>query len=402
MPNIHVIPRTLSSKLEQLATQFPVVTLTGPRQSGKTTLCRQVFAKHAYVSLERPDHRAFARDDPKGFLAAHASGVILDEIQHAPELASWIQPLVDDDPRPGRFILTGSENLTLTAATSQSLAGRTAVLQLLPFDLSEIESTHLAHGDLVTTLWRGGYPAIFDRDLLPTDWLGAYVATFVERDVRQLLNITELEAFRTFLGLCAGRSASLLNASELGRDAGISHHTARSWLSVLEACYLVYRLVPWHRSFSKRLIKSPKLHFWDSGLACYLLGISEPNQLTRHPLRGALFESWVVSEVHRWFIHRGLPVRAWFYRDQRQLEADLLVQTPSGLLALEVKSAATIPPAPFESLKRVRALWEGARDEPPRLGVIYGGDDDQHRSEGSIVSWRRVGQLLGAEPPATS
>lgn len=389
-----VFPRNLRPKLEQLAQQFPVVTLTGPRQSGKTTLCRQAFAGHAYVSLERPDHRAFARDDPKGFLAGYAGGVILDEIQHAPELPSWIQPLVDDDPRPGRFILTGSENLTLTAATSQSLAGRTAILHLLPFDQSEIESTSLAGSDLVTTLWRGGYPAIFDRGLSPTDWLAAYAATFVERDVRQLLNITELEAFRTFLGLCAGRSASLLNASEIGRDAGISHHTARSWLSVLEACYLVYRLPPWHRSFSQRLIKSPKLHFWDSGLACYLLGITEPGQLVRHPLRGALFESWVVSEVHKWFIHRGLPVNAWFYRDQRQLEVDLLVQTPSGLLALEIKSGATIPPAPFESLKRWQALSQSAGAEPPRIGVIYGGDDDQLRSEGSVVSWRRVSKSL--------
>lgn len=332
--------------------------------------------------------------NPRGFLAAHSGGAILDEIQHVPELASWLQPLVDDDPRPGRFILTGSENLTLTAATSQSLAGRTAILQLLPFDQSEIDSTNLAGSDLVTNLWRGGYPAIFDRGLPPTDWLAAYAATFVERDVRQILNITELEAFRTFLGLCAGRSASLLNASELGRDAGISHHTARSWVSVLEACYLVHRLAPWHRTFSKRLIKSPKLHFWDSGLACSLLGITEPRQLVRHPLRGALFESWVVSEVNKWFTHRGLPVRAWFYRDQRQLEADLLVQTPSGLLAIEVKSAATIPASPFETLKRLQSLWQSAGEEPPRIALLYGGDEDQKRSDGNIVSWRRVHRLL--------
>jgi uncharacterized protein len=194
--------------------------------------------------------------------------------------------------------------------------------------------------------------------------------------------------------LCAGRSACLLNASELGRDAGISHHTARSWLSVLEACYIVHRLTPWHRSFSKRLIKSPKLHFWDSGLACFLLGITEPRQLAHHPLRGALFESWVVSEVHKWFVHRGLPVRAWFYRDQRQLEANLLIQTQSGFLAVEIKSAATIPASPFEALKPLQTLWQSAGEAPPRIALLYGGDEDQKRSDGSIVSWRRVHRLL--------
>ncbi len=390
-----MIPRTLTPRLEELARQFPVVTLTGPRQSGKTTLCRQVFAQHPYVSLERPDHRAFARDDPAGFLAAYPDGAVLDEIQRAPELASWLQPLVDEDPRPGRFILTGSENLTLTATTSQSLAGRTAMLQLLPLDGSEVNSTSFAGSDLFTTLWRGGYPAIFDRELSPTDWLAAYTSTFVERDVRQVLNISELEAFQTFLGLCAGRTAGLLNLSELGRDAGISHNSARSWLSVLEACYVVQRLSPWHRSFSQRLIKSPKLHFWDTGLACYLLGITDPEQLRRHPLRGALFESWVVSEVHKWFIHRALPVRTWFYRDQRRHEADLLVQAAGGLWVVEVKSGATVPSSPFESLKQVQSFWVAANEPPPRALVIYGGDEDQIRTEGRIVSWRHLQQALG-------
>lgn len=390
-----MIPRTLTPRLQELARQFPVVTLTGPRQSGKTTLCRQVFAHHPYVSLERPDHRVFAREDPRGFLAGYPDGAVLDEIQRSPELASWLQPLVDDDPRPGRFILTGSENLTLTATTSQSLAGRTAMLQLLPLDGAEVNSTGFAGSDLFTSLWRGGYPAIFDRDLSPTDWLAAYTSTFVERDVRQVLNISELEAFQTFLGLCAGRTASLLNLSELGRDAGISHNSARSWLSVLEACYVVQRLAPWHRSFSQRLIKSPKLHFWDTGLACYLLGIMEPEQLRRHPLRGALFESWVVSEVHKWFIHRALPVRTWFYRDQRRHEADLLVQAASGLWVVEVKSGATVPSSPFESLKQVQSFWRAANEPPPRALVVYGGDDDQIRTEGRIVSWRHLHQALG-------
>lgn len=389
-----MIPRTLGARLDQLARQFPIISLTGPRQSGKTTLCRQVFADTAYVSLERPDHRAFAKDDPKGFLDTYPSGLVLDEIQRVPELASWLQPLVDEDPRPGRFILTGSENLTLTAATSQSLAGRTVMLRLLPFAWTEIGSTKYSGSDLFSAMWRGGYPAIFDRNLDPTDWLASYASTFVERDVRQLLNVFDLEAFQTFLGLCAGRTAGLLSASGLGRDAGVSHNTARSWLSVLEACYLVHRLPPWHRNLGKRLTKSPKLHFWDSGLACYLLGIDQPERLRLHPLRGALFESWVASEVHKWFIHRGLPARTWFYRDQRGLEADLLVQGPSDLLAVEMKSGATLPGSPFENLRRLQALWKSAGEKPPSIAVVYGGDDDQRRTEGPVLSWRNVHRLF--------
>ena len=248
-----MIPRTLHRKLRQLARQFPVVTVTGPRQSGKTTLCQMVFPAKTYVSLEAPDVRAYAQQDPRGFLAQHASGAILDEVQRVPDLLSYLQGEVDSRPTPGRFILTGSANLALLGNVSQSLAGRTAVLTLLPLAHGEALRFPDPSGDLFATMWRGGYPAIYDRRPEPADWLGSYVATYVERDVRQILNVTDLLAFQNFLGLCAGRSAQLLNLSALAADAGITHNTARAWLSVLEASYLAFRLPALHANVRKRL-----------------------------------------------------------------------------------------------------------------------------------------------------
>ncbi len=389
-----VIARTLAPRLRDLAAGFPVITVCGPRQSGKTTLCRSVFPDKPYRSLERPDTRAFARDDPRAFLAALPSGAVLDEIQRVPELTSWLQPLVDEDPTPGRFILTGSQNLALTEATTQSLAGRTAIVELLPFSRPEVRRTPHADDDLMTTLWRGGYPAIFDRGLDPRDWLGAYTSTYVERDVRQLLAVGDLEAFQTFLGLCSGRSGSLLNLSDLGRDAGVTHNTARAWLSVLDASYLAYRLKPWHVNLGKRLIKAPKLYLWDSGLMCSLLGIQEPGQLWAHPLRGAVFETWVASEVRKRFVHQASVPRMWFYRDQRKLEADLVVEADARTVLIEVKSSSTIPPRPFRTLRDVQQLWVDAGRPAPELVVLYGGDESQERTDGRIVSWRDVDAVV--------
>lgn len=389
-----MIPRTLSAHLERIALQFPVVTVTGPRQSGKTTLCRAVFKAKPYVSLERPDQRQFATEDPQGFLNTYPDGAVLDEIQRVPELTSWLQPLVDEDPRPGRFILTGSENLTLTQSTSQSLAGRSSMDRLLPLAYDELTQGNAASEDLLETIWTGGYPAIFDRRIAAGDWLAAYTQTFVERDVRLLLNVGDLSTFQTFLGLCAGRTASILNLSSLARDCGVSHNTVRSWLSVLEACHIVFRLNPWHVNVSKRLVKSPKLHFWDTGLVCYLLGILSPEHLRNHPLRGALFETWVVSETHKWFMHRGLSPQCWHYRDQQQLEADLLVQTRRGLVPIEIKSGATVPREPFEALRKVSSVLTGANQSLSRPLVIFGGNDGQRRTHGEIQPWKRLHEAL--------
>jgi predicted AAA+ superfamily ATPase len=301
-----VILRTLEPKLLAPA-RNPIVTVTGPRQAGKTTLCRAAFPEKPYVSLEAPDTREYAIHDPRGFLADHAAGAIIDEVQRAPDLLSYLQGEVDARPAGGRFVLIGSANLALLASVTQSLAGRTAVLHLLPLGGEDLRRAPTRPSGLWETLFTGGYPAILDRGLDPHDWFSSYVGTYVERDVRELLNVTDLLAFQTFLRLCAGRPAQLLDLSALAPDAGITHNTARAWPSVLEASFLAHRLPRWHANVTSRLVKTPKLHFYDSGVLCFLLGIRRAEQVREHPLRGAIFESWVVSEIVKARVHRGLP-----------------------------------------------------------------------------------------------
>lgn len=382
-----MITRTLQAYVERMAERYPVVTITGPRQSGKTTLCRMAFPDKAYISLEAPDTRAFALDDPRGFLGGLPEGAVLDEVQRAPELLSYLQVLVDEDPSPGRFVLTGSQQLGLSAAISQTLAGRTAVLTLLPLGLEEIGRFERSPEGLLETLLTGGYPAIHDRDLLPFEWLRDYVATYVERDVRQLLGVRDLTTFQTFLGLCAGRSGQLLSLSALGSDAGVSHHTAREWLSVLETGYVAHRLPPLSANINKRLVKTPKLHLYDSGLLCYLLGVHSIDQLRYHPLRGMIFESWVVSEIIKARVHRGLPARAHFYRDRRQLEVDLVLDLPDALVAVEVKSGQTISSQFLRPLEKLSAL---SAPRAVRRRLVYGGDESQRRSGAEVIPWRCV------------
>ncbi len=287
-----MIARTLLPKLLSQARAFPVVTLTGPRQSGKTTLVRAAFPDMPYVSLEAPDMRQFALSDPRGFLANYPGGVILDEVQHVPDLFSYIQVIVDEN-RQARFILTGSSNFLLMERISQSLAGRTAVLTLLPFSFEELPPGPEAYEERI---FCGGYPPLYDRGLTPTDFYPAYIQTYVEKDVRLLKNIGDLNAFIQFTQLCAGRIGQPINYASLASDAGISPNTAKSWLSVLEAAYVLYRLQPFYRNFNKRLIKSPKLYFYDTGLACSLLGIRSAEQVGLHYLKGALFENLIISE----------------------------------------------------------------------------------------------------------
>ena len=290
-----MIERRLTSTLLRLAGSFPVVVMTGPRQSGKTTLAKAVFADKPYVSLENPDELAFAVEDPKGFLRRFDSGAVFDEAQRWPELFSWLQGMVDENPAPGRFVITGSQQFGLLAGVSQSLAGRAGMTHLLPLSLAEIPGLNEQRFSLDTSMIIGGYPAIHSREVAPEEWFASYVATYVERDVLQVLKIQDLSAFQRFLRLCAGRNGQLLNLSALAGEAGISHSTARAWLSVLESSYLVHLLPPYYRNFGKRLLKSPKLYFLDVGLASWLLGIRSAETLALHPLRGALFDSLVVS-----------------------------------------------------------------------------------------------------------
>jgi predicted AAA+ superfamily ATPase len=385
------IERDLAPRLKRMAGAFPIVTVTGPRQSGKTTLCRATFGDKAYVSLENPDAREYALRDPRGLLADHAAGAVFDEVQRAPEFLSYLQTEVDQRPRRGRFILTGSANFSLLQSVAQSLAGRTALLQLLPLSLTEVRRFADAPSDLFTLLWSGAYPALYDRGLTPAEWFGAYVGTYVERDVRQLLNVTDLVAFQTFLRLCAGRSGQLLNASGLGADAGVTHNTARAWLSVLEASYVAFRLPPLHANVRKRLVKTPKLHFYDTGLLCFLLGISKVDHLREHPLRGFIFESWVVGEIVKSRANLGLAPNLSFYRDSKGVEVDVVLDRGTELVAVETKSARTVADDFFHALRAFR-IAIGASKRPPKIEpmVIYAGDQRQNRTEASVIPWGEI------------
>ena len=385
-----MVRRILQRRTREAAKQFPTLTITGPRQSGKTTLCRMAFPSMAYVSLESPDTREYALRDPRGFLREHAAGCILDEVQRTPTLLSYLQEMVDADPRPGRFILTGSANFALLESVSQSLAGRTAVLHLLPLDREETRRFPEHPGDLFTTLWTGGYPVLFDRGIPPRDWFGSYVSTYVERDVRQVVNVTDLIAFQTFLRVCAGRSGQILNLSGLASDCGLSHNTARAWLSVLEASYIAHRLPSEHVNVTSRAVKRPKMHFTDSGLLCYLLGIEKPDQIRSHPLRGAIFESWVYSELLKARLHRGLPSNLSFYRDRKGLEVDFLLRRGEEITAVEAKSGETIAPDCAVALDRLARYLEGATASIVKV-VIYGGAPDQRRTGVTFLGWDRAG-----------
>ena len=384
-----MIPRTLEQKLHELTRYYPVAVVTGPRQSGKTTLCRMSFPDKPYISLEALDIREFATGDPRGFLTNYADGVMVDEIQNAPELLSYLQSDIDERPEPGRFILTGSQHFGLSQSISQSLAGRCGILVLLPPSLSELSAFPNAPEDLFSLLWQGSYPRIYDHAIPAHQWLADYTTTYIERDVRQVINISDLQVFSGFLKLCAGRTAQEINLSALGSDIGISHNTVRSWLSVLETSCIIKRLPAWHVNIRKQVIKAPKLHFFDSGLVCYLLGIREPEQLALHPLRGAVFESWVISEVYKSYLHRGIQPDLFHYREARGLEIDLLMAHGDMLDALEIKSGATITKEFFTNLERFSdRLKDSNRSRRIRNHVVYGGDIAQQRSTANVIPWR--------------
>ncbi len=350
-----MVRRRLVAGLRRLLAQYPVVTLTGPRQAGKTTLCREAVPELPYVNLEAGDVRDFAERDPRAFLAQYRDGAILDEVQRTPELLSYIQVIVDEQRRNGLFLLTGSRQLLLDERVTQSLAGRTALLTLLPLSIAELHEfgTRPSTDELI---WGGFYPRIYDQGIEPTRALGDYVETYVERDLRQLTQVRDLVTFRRFLGLCAGRVGQLLNLSSLANDAGISHTTAREWISVLEASYVVFRLPPYFSNLGKRLIKSPKLYFHDVGLASYLCGIEHARQVATHPLRGAFFENLVVVEAMKQRLHSARRTRFSFYRDSSGLEVDLLSETGEGLIAVEVKSGATLTSRWFDGLRKFSAV----------------------------------------------
>ncbi len=384
-----MIKREITPHLTRLFEQYPFVTLTGPRQSGKTTLCRSAFPNLAYANLEAPDQRQFAESDPRGFLAQLGEGAIIDEIQHVPDLLSYLQVLVDERRQNSLFVLTGSEQFQLSNAINQSLAGRTALLRLLPFSLAERQRIG-ASLVIDEMLHSGFYPRILDQRLEPHQALGDYFETYVERDVRRMGEIRNLSSFRRFVRLCAGRVGQLVNLSALGADAGVSHTTAREWLTLLEASYVVFQLPPYHANIRKRLVKSPKLYFYDVGLASYLIGIEQADQIVTHPLRGALFENLVVAEVLKHRFNQGRQSNLSFFRDARGLECDLFYETAHGIGALEIKSGATVASDYFTSLHRVADLIPNITSK----AVIYGGATRQTRGDAEAVPLADLGGVL--------
>lgn len=384
-----MIPRDAQTTLQTFAAGFPIVGITGPRQSGKTTLARAVFGDRPYASLEDPDTRAFATDDPRGFLKGFPDGAVLAEVQRCPSLFSYLQTRVDQTGRCGEFVLTGSQQFGMVSAITQSLVGRAGLLALLPFALSELRQADRVPTSVDEALWRGAYPPVHDRPVEPSIWYSNYVQTYLERDVRQLIQVRDLTQFQRFLRLCAGRTGQLLNQSALADETGVSHNTIREWLSVLEASYIIHRLPPQHRNFNKRLVKTPKLYFIDTGLAAWLLGIETASQLASHPLRGELFETWVVGEYLKHRFNGGHPSNLTFWRDRHGHEVDLLVETGDRLQPIEIKAGATVHRDSFKGLRRWLELAGGSAANP---ALIYAGDQRQQRQGIAVRPWHDLAQ----------
>jgi len=387
-----MISRNMKDKLLQLATKFPVVTINGPRQSGKSTLAKTAFPEKKYVSLEDIDNRLFAQNDPRGFLKSYSNAVI-DEAQKVPDLFSYIQTAVDEDDTPGKYILTGSNNFLLFEKITQSLAGRTAILKLLPLSFNETgeNNSEIQVNDLI---FRGMYPRILKENIDPLDFYPGYIHTYIERDVRLIQNVHDLGLFQLFLKMCAGRNGQLLNLSSLANECGISQTTVKNWLSILEQSYIIFLLRPHHRNFNKRLVKTPKLYFYDTGLASFLLGIQSAEQLITHYAKGALFESFLISEIIKNRYNAGREHNCYFWRDKNGHEIDCLIDKGTELSTIEIKSGMTVNSDWYKNLKYFSSI---SKDIVTENSIIYGGNDTQERTDGKIVSWRDLHEFINAQ-----
>ena len=382
-----MIVRTLQAKLEQLATKFPFVMITGPRQSGKSTLAKMTFPEYRYVSFADIDMRNFAKNDPRGFIATYPDKTIIDEVQLEPSILHYLQTHTDNENREGMYILTGSQNFLLMDSVNQSLAGRIGVLKLLPFSHKELSDNGLLFGSIDEEIFNGCYPRLYDKKIHPTDFYPNYISTYVERDVRNIKSIENLSLFVRFLKLCAGRIGQLLNKASLAVECGISEPTVQSWLSILEQSYIIYLLRPEHRNFSKRLTKSPKLYFYDTGLACALLELTSASQVNTHYLRGGLFENMVINEMIKKCYNAGKEAQIAFWRDTNGNEVDLIEYNDGESTIYEIKSGATANLDYFKGLNYWGKLSE--IDISHRI-VVYAGDNQLVTSNGKLIPWKEI------------
>ena len=386
MLSLDMIPREIAPIIIKLRKQFPVISLTGPRQSGKTTLLRSIYDDLPYVSLEEIDMRNGALNDPRGFLNNFPKGAILDEVQRTPDLFSYIQGIVDAN-KEAHFVLSGSSNFLLLQSISQSLAGRAAILKLLPFSMSELGGKVISGYSYEQLIYKGLYPGLYDREIEPAHFYPSYISTYIERDVRQIKNIDDLNRFSNFLQLCAGRAGQILNITSLAVDAGISPNTAKSWLSILEASYIIHFLHPYYKNFNKRITKSPKLYFYDTGLVCSLVGIDSAEQVKTYHSKGALFENLIINELIKEHLHKGVNPRFFFWQNKTKQEIDLIIDHPEGPVPYEIKSGMTMNASYFTNLK----YWQKVTgDVSGVLNVIYGGDTNLGTEPGNFISWRSL------------
>ncbi len=385
-----IVNREIEQPVKKLKDKYPIIAVTGPRQSGKTTLLKNIFKEYDYVNLENPDMREFAETDPREFLKQFSAHVIFDEVQRVPRLFSYLQDWVDRSNKMGQFILSGSQNFHLMQSITQSLAGRVAIFRLMPFDFQELKSANLLHEEYVSQIINGFYPAIYDRNIPPETFYPNYVETYVQRDVSQLVAIKDLHSFQHFIALCATRAGQLLNLNGLANECGISQPTAKSWLSALENSYIVFLLYPFHKNFSKRIVKTPKLYFYDTGLLSYLLKINDDAQLLNQSIKGALFENMIIAEQVKRMYHKDeRQTDIWFWRDSEGNEVDLLIQKPVSSEIVEIKATRTITSNLFEGLSHYEAL-----DKENQLikTLVYGGTRHQQRSAGNVIPWSEFGK----------
>ena len=381
--------RNIYFAMQKMAGKYPILALTGPRQSGKTTMLKTMFSDYRYVNLENPDIRQYAENDPNGFLKEFDKYVIFDEVQRVPALFSYLQAIVDDSGTMGQFILSGSQNFHLMQNITQSLAGRVAIFKLFPFDNTELKSGGwFNEDDYLFNLTKGFYPAIYDRDIPSKTFYSNYVQTYIQRDVTELVNIRDLRSFQNFLGLCAARSGQLLNLNALANECGISQPTAKSWLSALENSYVLFQLYPYHNNFSKRIVKTPKLYFYDSGLLCYLLKINNKEQLQTHSLKGILFENMMISEYVKQMYHQNNLKDLWFWRDSAGHEVDFMIEDDNGFQIVEFKASMTVLSDMFKGLDYFEKLsgWDNLSKS-----LVYGGNEAQNRTKAKVIPWKEFG-----------